>query len=60
MQVIITAVAVQVVTAINRQGLFHDYDSQWHRGLREWGSGGGSSLVRGSAQFANELNPYSD
>jgi hypothetical protein len=24
------------------------------RGKREWGSGGGSPLVRGSAQFANE------
>jgi hypothetical protein len=24
------------------------------RGQREWGSGGGSPLVRGSAQFANE------
>jgi hypothetical protein len=24
------------------------------RGQREWGSGGGSHLVRGSAQFANE------
>jgi hypothetical protein len=30
------------------------------RGQREWGSGGGSPLVRGSTQFANELNPYSD
>jgi hypothetical protein len=29
------------------------------RGLRERGSGGGSSLVSGSAQFANEWNPYS-
>jgi hypothetical protein len=27
---------------------------------RERGSGGGSPLVRGSTQFANELNPYSD
>jgi len=26
-KVIITAVAVQVVTAISRQGQFHDYDS---------------------------------
>jgi hypothetical protein len=24
------------------------------RGQREWGSGGGSPLVRGSTQFANE------
>jgi hypothetical protein len=24
------------------------------RGQREWGSGGGSPLFRGSAQFANE------
>jgi len=24
------------------------------RGQRKWGSGGGSTLVRGSAQFANE------
>jgi hypothetical protein len=30
------------------------------RGQREWGSGGGSPLVRGSTQFANKLNPYSD
>jgi hypothetical protein len=29
------------------------------RGQRERGSGGGSPLVRGSAQFANEWNPYS-
>jgi hypothetical protein len=29
------------------------------RGQRERRSGGGSPLVRGSAQFANELNPYS-
>jgi hypothetical protein len=30
------------------------------REQREWGSGGGSPLVRGSTQFANEWNPYSD
>jgi hypothetical protein len=30
------------------------------RGRRERGSGGGSPLVRGSAQFANERNPYCD
>jgi hypothetical protein len=30
------------------------------RGEIERGSGGGSPLVRGSTQFANELNPYSD
>jgi hypothetical protein len=30
------------------------------RGQRERGSGGGSPLVRGSTQFANEWNPYSD
>jgi hypothetical protein len=30
------------------------------RGQREQGSGGGSPLVRGSTQFANELNPYYD
>jgi hypothetical protein len=30
-----------------------------HRGQRERGSGGGSPLVRGSTQFANEWNPYS-
>jgi hypothetical protein len=30
------------------------------RGQREWGSGGSSPLVRGSTQFANEWNPYSD
>jgi hypothetical protein len=30
------------------------------RGQRERGSGGGSPLVRGSTQFANERNPYSD
>jgi hypothetical protein len=30
------------------------------RGQREWGSRGGSPLVKGSTQFANELNPYSD
>jgi hypothetical protein len=30
------------------------------RGQRERRSGGGSPLVRGSAQFANEWNPYSD
>jgi hypothetical protein len=30
------------------------------RGQREWGSGGGSPLVRGSTQFSNEWNPYSD
>jgi hypothetical protein len=29
------------------------------RGQREQGSGGGNSLVRGSAQFANGWNPYS-
>jgi hypothetical protein len=29
------------------------------RGQRERGSGGGRPLVRGSAQFAKELNPYS-
>jgi hypothetical protein len=29
------------------------------KGQREQGSGGGSPLVRGSAQFANEWNPYS-
>jgi hypothetical protein len=29
------------------------------RGQREWRSGGGSSLVRGSTQFANQWNPYS-
>jgi hypothetical protein len=29
------------------------------RGQRERGSGSGSPLVRGSAQFANEWNPYS-
>jgi hypothetical protein len=28
-------------------------------GQRERGSGGGSPLVRGSAQFSNEWNPYS-
>jgi hypothetical protein len=30
------------------------------RGQRKWGSGGGSPLVRGFTQFANEWNPYSD
>jgi hypothetical protein len=30
------------------------------RGQRERVSEGGSPLVRGSAQFANELNPYSE
>jgi hypothetical protein len=30
------------------------------KGQREWGSWGGSPLVRGSTQFANEWNPYSD
>jgi hypothetical protein len=30
------------------------------RGQRQWGSGGCSPLVRGSTQFANEWNPYSD
>jgi hypothetical protein len=30
------------------------------RGQRERGSGGGSPLVKGSTQFANELNLYSD
>jgi hypothetical protein len=30
------------------------------RGQRERGSGGGSPLVRGSTQFENELNPYSN
>jgi hypothetical protein len=30
------------------------------RGQREWGSRGGSPLVRGSTQFVNEWNPYSD
>jgi hypothetical protein len=30
------------------------------RGQREWGSGGGSPLVRGFTQFVNERNPYSD
>jgi hypothetical protein len=30
------------------------------RGQRERESGGGSPLVRGSIQFANEWNPYSD
>jgi hypothetical protein len=29
------------------------------RGQREWRSGGGSPLVRGSTQFANECNRYS-
>jgi hypothetical protein len=29
------------------------------RGQSEWGSGGSSPLVRGSAQFSNERNPYS-
>jgi hypothetical protein len=29
------------------------------RGQIEWGSGGGSPLVRGSAKFANGWNPYS-
>jgi hypothetical protein len=29
------------------------------RGQIEWGSGGSIPLVRGSAQFANGLNPYS-
>jgi hypothetical protein len=29
------------------------------RGQRELGSGGGSPLDRGPAQFANELNPHS-
>jgi hypothetical protein len=33
---------------------------QLRTGQREWGSGGGSPLVRDSTQFANELNPYSD
>jgi hypothetical protein len=28
------------------------------RGQREWGSGGSSPLVRGSAQFANEWNTF--
>jgi hypothetical protein len=30
------------------------------RGQRERGSGGVCPLVRGSNQFANECNPYSD
>jgi hypothetical protein len=30
------------------------------RGQREWGSGGGSPLVRGSTKFANECNTDSD
>jgi hypothetical protein len=30
------------------------------RGQREWGSVGGSPLIRGSTQFAKEWNPYSD
>jgi hypothetical protein len=30
------------------------------RGKREWGSGGGSPLVRGFTKFVNERNPYSD
>jgi hypothetical protein len=30
------------------------------RGQRERESGDGSPLVRGSTQFANERNPYSD
>jgi hypothetical protein len=30
------------------------------RGQRERGAGGGSPLVRGFTQFANECNPYSD
>jgi hypothetical protein len=30
------------------------------RGQRERGAGGGSPLIRGSTQFANEQNPYSD
>jgi uncharacterized spore protein YtfJ len=30
-----------------------------NRGQKERGSGSGSPLVRGSAQFANERNPYS-
>jgi hypothetical protein len=31
-----------------------------YRRQREWGSGGGSPLVRGSTDFATEWNPYSD
>jgi hypothetical protein len=30
------------------------------RGLREWGSGGGSPLFGGFTQFAKEWNLYSD
>jgi hypothetical protein len=33
---------------------------QLRTGQRERGSGGGSPLVRGSTQFANKWNPYSD
>jgi hypothetical protein len=44
------------------QELFRGFppNSVEDRGQREEGSGGGSPLVRGSAQFANKLNPYSD
>jgi hypothetical protein len=49
-------------------GLCQEFFSGWggsrnaveYRGQREQESGGGSPLVRGSTQFVNEWNPYSD
>jgi hypothetical protein len=46
-----------VYTRIFFRGLTNSVED---RGQRERGSGGGSPLITGSTQFANECNPYSD
>jgi hypothetical protein len=50
LQIITTIITIIIIIIIN---------SVEDRGQRERGSGGGSPVVRGSTQFANELNPYS-
>jgi hypothetical protein len=53
------AVAYQRIFSEGGGGGGGSLNSVEDRGQKGRGCGGGSPLVRGSAQFANELTPYS-
>jgi hypothetical protein len=49
---------IQSISGVPRN--FFSTNAVEDRRQSERGSGGGGPLVRGSTQFANECNPYSD